>query len=69
MTEEDEWVHVAFNDDTLVVELLLNLSQPEQPPPPPRRRRRRRFGGGFGEGRSGAGSECGLERETTTLFV
>lgn len=45
MTEEDEWVHVAFNDDTLVVELLLNLSQPEQPPPPPRRRRRRRFAG------------------------
>ncbi|KAF9666094.1 hypothetical protein SADUNF_Sadunf16G0193000 [Salix dunnii] len=44
MTEEDEWVHVAFNDDTLVVELLLNLSQPP-PPPPVRRRRRRRFAG------------------------
>jgi uncharacterized membrane protein YgcG len=46
MTEEDEWVHVALNDDTLVVELLLKLNQPEQQPPPPpvrRRRRRRRF--------------------------
>lgn len=45
MTEEDEWVHVALNDDTLVAELLLKLNQPEQQPPPPpvRRRRRRRF--------------------------
>ena len=45
MTEEDEWVHVAFNDDTLVVELLLNLSQPPPSPPARRRRRRRRFAG------------------------
>ncbi|XP_011045667.1 PREDICTED: uncharacterized protein LOC105140504 isoform X2 [Populus euphratica] len=44
MTEEDEWVHVALNDDTLVVELLLKLNEPEQlPPPAVRRRRRRRF--------------------------
>jgi hypothetical protein len=38
MTVEDEWVQVAMTDDSLVVELLLKLNQPE-PFPAPRRRR------------------------------
>jgi hypothetical protein len=38
MTVEDEWVQVAMTDDSLVVELLLKLNQPE-PLPAPRRRR------------------------------
>ncbi|CAK7328468.1 unnamed protein product [Dovyalis caffra] len=56
MAEEDEWVKVAMDDDSLVVELLLKLNQPEQQqqqqqqlqPRAPglrRRRRRRRFAG------------------------
>ncbi|KAF9663434.1 hypothetical protein SADUNF_Sadunf17G0049600 [Salix dunnii] len=39
MTAGDEWVQVAMTDDSLVVELLLKLNQPE-PLPAPRRRRR-----------------------------
>lgn len=39
MTAGDEWVQEAMSDDSLVVELLLKLNQPE-PLPAPRRRRR-----------------------------
>ncbi|KAJ6683625.1 hypothetical protein OIU85_007324 [Salix viminalis] len=39
MTAGDEWVQEAMTDDSLVVELLLKLNQPERLPAPRRRRR------------------------------